>query len=385
MPPPAFRPRLAVILTQYAAGGHGVCYCTKFLEGKQFDDHFEEPLCDVAGIHLMEIAKNDVGVAIAKKHGVTMYPSVATALCLGGDELAVDGVVLIGEHGTYPLNAKGQQLYPRRELFDQIVAVFRQSGRAVPVFNDKHMSWNWTWAKYMWRTIREMRIPWMAGSSLPFAKYEPMVSLPRGKKLDHIIAIGYGGLESYGFHALETGQHIAECRAGGEVGVISVQVLSGQDVWDAHNAGRWPKEIADAALGACNRPNGKPQSYVAGVHAFDIEYRDGQRMTVIMANGYCQEFAFAYRVKGAREIVATAYYLDDIPRLKHFSATVRALEEMYISGKPTSPGERTYLTTGILSYGMESHFRGGIKLNTPDLDIAYRPMPTPPHWKEVLR
>ena len=198
-PGPLDRPKLAVILTQYAAGSHGVCYCTKFLEGKQFDDHFEPPRCDVVAMHLMEVAGNDVGVETAKRHNVPLYPTVAQALCQGGDTLAVDGVVIVGEHGTYPTNAKGQQLYPRRELFDQVTSVFRQSGRVVPVFNDKHMSWNWNWARYMWRTIKEMQIPWMAGSSLPFAKYEPFVPLPQGKRLDHVIAVGYGGLESYGF------------------------------------------------------------------------------------------------------------------------------------------------------------------------------------------
>lgn len=379
------RPKLAVVLTQYGALSHGVCYCTKFLEGKQFDDHYEEPRCDVVSIHLKEISTDDVGVATAAKHHVPMYPSVATALCQGGDTLAVDGVVVVGEHGTYPLNAKGQQLYPRRELFDQVVGVFRQSGRVVPVFNDKHMSWNWTWAKYMWRTIHQMKIPWMAGSSLPFAKFEPFVPLPQGKPLDHIVAVGYGGLESYGFHALETGQRVAECRAGGETGVRSVQVLSGQDVWDAHRAGRWPREIAEAALGAVKHPSGKPQDYTNDVHAFDLTYRDGQRMTVLLANGYCQEFAFAYRARGTREIVAASYFLDPVPRLKHFSATTRALEEMYLSGRPTSPGERTYLTTGILAYGVESHYRGGVLLPTPDLNIAYQPMPIPDHWREVLR
>jgi hypothetical protein len=382
---PAERPKLAVILTSYGPTSHGLCYCTKLLEGKQFDDHFEEPRCEVVAIHQMEIGKGDIGVATAKKHGVPMYQSIAAALCRGGDELAVDGVVIIGEHGTYPWNEKGQQLYPRREIFDQVIGVFRQAGRAVPCFNDKHMSWNWTWAKYMWQTIKQMRIPWMAGSSLPFAKYKPLVPLPHGKKLDHIIAIGYGGLESYGFHSLETGQRIAECRAGGETGIRSVQLISGKDVWDAHNSGRWPKDIAEAALKALNYPNGRPQSFTKTVYAFDIEYLDGQRMTVLMPNGYSQEFGFAYRVKGKRDIVATAYRLDDVPRLKHFSATVRALEDMYISGKPTAPGERTYLTTGLLAYGIESHFKGGIKLETPDMNIAYRSMPTPPHWKEVLR
>src|SRR5579884_958234 len=240
----AEKPKLAVILTSYGYQSHGVCYCTKFLEGKQFDDHYEPPRCEVVSMHLMEIAKDDVGVETAKRHNVPMYPSVATALCRGGDTLAVDGVVVVGEHGNFPLNAKGQQLYPRREIFDQVIGVFRQSGRVVPVFNDKHMSWNWTWAKYMWRVIQQMRIPWMAGSSLPYAKFEPLAPLPHGEKLDHVVAVGYGGLESYGFHSIETGQRIVECRAGGETGVRSVQVLSGRDVWDAHNAGRWPRDIA---------------------------------------------------------------------------------------------------------------------------------------------
>ena len=382
---PGHPPRLAVILTQYGANSHGICYCTKFLEGKQFDDHFEEPRCQVVSMHLKEISKDDIGIETAKRHNVPMYPSVATALCLGGEELAVDGVVIIGEHGTYPINAKGQQLYPRRELFDQVIGVFRQSGRVVPIFNDKHMSWNWAWAKYMWRTLHTMKIPWMAGSSLPYAKFEPLVPLPHGKRLDPIVAVGYGGLESYGFHALETGQRIAECRAGGECGVASVQVLSGADVWEAQSAGRWPKEIAEAAFGAVKTPKGKPQDFTKEVYAFDITYLDGQRMTVLLVNGYSEEFAFAYRVAGKREIVAASYFLDPVPRLKHFSATVRALEEMYLTGKPTARSERTYLTTGILAYGVESHYQGDVLLQTPDLDIAYRPMPVPAHWKEVLR
>ena len=379
------RPKLAVILTEYGHHSHGICFCTKFLEGKQYDDHYEEPRCEVASIHLMEIAKNDVGVETAAKHGVKMYHSVAAALCLGGDDLAVDGVVLIGEHGTYPYNEKGQHLYPRRELFDQIASVFRQSGRSVPVFNDKHLSWNWEWAKWMWRQVGELGIPFMAGSSLPYAKYEPFVELPRGREIDHVIAYGYGGLESYGFHALETGQFVVEARAGGETGIAAVQCLSGEEVWRAHEAGRWPREIAEAAFAAAWEPNGKPWDYTKGVYAYDLEYRDGQRMTVFMLNGYCEEFGFAYRLRGHSDVVAASYKLDPPMRLKHFSATVRSLEEMYLTGQPTEPAERTLLTTGVLAYIMESHHRGDIRLETPDLDITYGAPQRPEAWKEVLR
>jgi hypothetical protein len=255
----------------------------------------------------------------------------------------------------------------------------------VPVFNDKHMSWNWTWAKWMWQTAQELKIPYMAGSSLPYAKFDPMVPLPRGQKIDHVVAVGYSGLESYGFHALETGQFVVEQRAGGEVGVKSVQCLSGKAVWEAHERGRWPGDIAAAALAAVHEPKGKPQDHTERVWAFDIEYRDGQRMTVIMANGYCSEFAFAYRATGSGRIPSAAYKLDPRPRRTHFSALIRSIEEMFLTGKPTEPAERTYLTTGMLAYLVESHHRGDVKLETRDLGIAYRPPKRPESWKEVLR
>jgi hypothetical protein len=368
---PMKRPKLAVIVTSYGEISHGDCICTKLLEGLEFEDRVEPPRCEVAAIHLMELAKDDIGVEMARRHGVPTHHSVAAALCRGGDELAVDGVVVIGEHGTYPWNEKEQHLYPRRELFDQVVGVFRQSGRVVPVFNDKHLSWNWAWARHMWRTVQELQIPFMAGSSLPFAPFEPAVPLPQGENLDPMVAFGYAGLESYGFHALETAQFVVEQRAGGEVGVRSVECLSGARVWEAHRDGRWPRDIAAAAFAAVREPKGRPQDYTENVHAFDIEYLDGQRLTVFMLNGYCAEFGFAYRVTGSTPIVAASYKLDPRPRRKHFSALVRAMEEMFLTGSPVIPPERTYLTTGILAHLMESHYQGGVRLSPPDLDIAY--------------
>lgn len=381
----AHRPKLAVIVNSYGAISHGDCICTKLLEGLQFADRLDPPRCEVVAMHLVEIAKDDIGRELAKQHGVPLYHSIAAALCRGGDALAVDGVVLIGEHGTWPVNEQGQQMYPRREQFDQVVGVFRQAGRVVPVFNDKHLSWNWAWARHMWHQAQELKIPLMAGSSLPYAPFEPKVPLPRDRRLDHVIAIGYGGLESYGFHAIETGQFIVDQRASGEVGVKWVQCLEGQAVWEALAAGRWPQEIAAAALTAVREPKGRPQDYTDRVYAFDIEYRDGQRLTVLLANGYCQEFGFAYRERGAAPIHAAVYKLDPRPRRQHFSALVRSIEDMFLSGRPTEPAERTYLTTGILAYGIESHHRGGLRLETPDLDIGYRPPVRPASWKEVLR
>ena len=45
--------------------------------------------------------------------GIPIFDTVSEALTLGGKELAVDGVVLVGEHGIYHSNLKGQKYYPR--------------------------------------------------------------------------------------------------------------------------------------------------------------------------------------------------------------------------------------------------------------------------------
>ena len=41
-------------------------------------------------------------------------------------QVAVDGILAIGEHGDYPINAKGQRLYPRRHFWEQIAGVLRR-------------------------------------------------------------------------------------------------------------------------------------------------------------------------------------------------------------------------------------------------------------------
>lgn len=82
----------------------------------------------------------DIGTQLAEEHGVPIYSSINLALCCGGSELAVDGVIMIGEHGDYPWNEKGQHLFPRKYFMEQILGVFASSGRSVPVFNDKHLS-----------------------------------------------------------------------------------------------------------------------------------------------------------------------------------------------------------------------------------------------------
>ena len=62
-------------------------------------------------------------------------------------------------HGKYPVKDLGQTLYAWFEGFKEIVEVYKQDGRTVPVFNGKHPSWKWEWSKEMVDTAHVMGFP----------------------------------------------------------------------------------------------------------------------------------------------------------------------------------------------------------------------------------
>jgi hypothetical protein len=218
---------------------------------------------------------------VAHAYRIPIYPTIAGALCRGGDELAVDAVLSIGEHGTYPSNDKGQHEYPRKRFFDEIVTVFRKSGRAVPVFNDKHLSYRWDWAKEMYDTARELHVPLMAGSSVPLAQRVPPLEVPAGAKIREAVSVHGGGLESYDVHGYEVLQSLVEARAGGETGVEQVQYLEGPALWRAGDAGLWSPDLLQAAWKAePDRKDRRPtlqQLFRSPLWGILVHYHDGLR------------------------------------------------------------------------------------------------------------
>ncbi len=102
-----------------------------------------------------------------------------------------------------------------------------------------------------------------------------------------------------------------------------------------------------------------------------VEYNDGLRGTVLMLGGMVNEELIALRVKGRQEIASTLCYVP-IENSNNFSPYVDAIARMFLTGKRDYPVERTLLTTGVLSFLMESRFRGHKRLETPMLSISYR-------------
>ena len=249
--------RVAAIATIYHPKSHADVIATKFMKGMSTDEGLMPPGVDLVSLYIDHVLENDIGVGLAQEYGVPIYPSIRRALHAGADRLNVDAVLLIGEHGDYPWNERGRHMYPRRYFFEQIAGVFAESGRSVPVFSDKHLAYDFRDAQWMWDRAGELGIPLMAGSSLPLAWRSPWLEHPKDAPIEEALSIGYGGIEAYGYHALETLQCMVERRRGGEQGVVWVQCLEGDDVWRARDEGQWSGELAEAACAAiAKKPDG---------------------------------------------------------------------------------------------------------------------------------
>lgn len=387
-PPDRPRRRLAVVTTAYHYLSHAYHLCGRFLHGYLRDGRMHYPDWQIASLYVDQPNhRGDLSRELSREFGFTRHDTVADALTRGGDRLDVDGILLIGEHGDYPYNEKGQKLYPRYQLFQRIVEVFRQSGRAVPVFCDKHLSYDRRHGREMVETARRLNFPLMAGSSLPITWRRPELELPVGTRVREALVASRGELEIFGFHALESLQCMVERRAPGQQGVRSVRCLEGDAVWRAGDAGEWSWELLEHALGRspslnvgdvrrnCRHfelPTGRP-TFLRGPVAFLVEYRDGLRGTVLLLNGHVDDTTFAARVEGERRPVSTLFYLPPPPGAAFLQALTMKIEEFLAAGRPPYPVERTLLTGGILDAVLDSRVRGHRRLETPDLDVSYAP------------
>jgi hypothetical protein len=393
------RPKLAAIVTTYFKMSHGQHIVDRLLDGYGWNGTHHYPPMDLVSLYVDQVGKTDLSRERLGRHPDTKgYPTIAETLTLGGSKLAVDGVVIVGEHGNYPRNEKGQTKYPRWEFFEQMVKVFRDSGRSVPVFNDKHLSWNWEWARKMYDTSREMKFAYMAGSSLPVTWRTPSVEMPLGARISEAMCVCYGGVDSYDFHGLETVQCMVERRRGGESGVEWVQAYRGEKFWEALREGIWPRPLMDSAL--CRSHTLVParagfnhvfptvddmRRLVKDPVAYRYQHADGLKCTVLLMNGLLRDFNFAAYVNGGREPWSTQMYLpmpDGRTTLANFfSPLVNNFEKMYLNGKPTYPVERTLLTTGLTAAGVESLYRGQTRFDTPHLAIRYQPTKESTFWR----
>lgn len=364
---------VAAVVSVYTPSSHADVIVGKILEGYQ-QDGGAGPDLEVVSVFTDQVPAEDMSREKAVKHGFRISPTIRDALTLGSGQLQVAGVLCIGEHGDYPRTPDtDQKMYPRRRFFDEVVDVFRDCGHVVPIFNDKHLGHRWEDASAMVETAHQLKIPFLAGSSLPVAWRMPPFELPGDCEIEAALTIGYGGFEDYGFHALEAHQCLLERRRGGETGVAAVRAVRGEMIRKIELAGDWSMELFAAArrLMPGNPEDTKAWNPGADSAAYLIEHRDGLRSAVVMANGLAGHFSTALRIKGRAEPAGTCFRLQEGPPFGHFAYLVRAIDEMVHTGKSVYPVERTLLTTGILDHVMHSLANDGLHMETPELAVNY--------------
>jgi len=385
------KPRIAAVVTEYRHNSHADVIVSRLLQGYLLNGEGKFPQLELASIYTDQVPENDTSRALAAEHQIPIFDNIADALTLGGSELAVDGVLLVAEHGDYPESQTGSIQYPKRRFFSEIAKVFQESGRSVPVFSDKHLSDNWQDAKWIYDTAQRLGAPMMAGSSIPVLWRYPPIDVERGAKLKEIVAVSYHRLDSYGFHALEMVQCLAERREGGETGVRSVQCLEGPAVWEAGRRGVFDRKLLAetlARLKARPLPEGMTladlEEKAKNPALFHIQYEDGLKASIVTVRHRVSEWSVAWR-RADGKVRSTLFFTQEDRPYNHFTYLLQGVEKMMHTGEPTWPVERTLLTTGVLDALLKSRQQNGRRLDTPHLDIDYQskwnfqqPPPPPP-------
>jgi hypothetical protein len=378
--------RVAAIVTVYTHNSHADVIVSRLLQTDTLDGKGNDSPLKLVSLYTDQRPAGDMSRLLAASHRFRTSDSIEDAITLGTGKLAVDGILLIAEHGQYPKSPTGNTQYPKRRFWDETIQVFKASGRVVPVFIDKHLSDNWADAKAIYDTARDMNIPLMAGSSLPTSWRKPPADVVAGEIVSEIVAITFHTTDAYGFHALEFAQALAEQRGNGEAGIQSVQALAGDAVWKAADEKVFDPALFAAAWKCQSNPQngGRPlRESVPEPRLFILNHADGLRVFLLELNGAATEWSAAWRYQKDRRVESAQFWTQEGRPGMHFTWLLNGIERMLLTGRPAWNVERTLLTSGALDALLLSLQRHQQPIETPYLMVPYRPIwrwqePPPP-------
>jgi hypothetical protein len=369
------RKKVCAVVTIYRRNSHADVLVGKILEGWE-QNSGPGPQLELVSMYVDQFPADDLSRDLAEKHGFRLCKSIQECIELDTNSVAVDGILSIGEHGDYPHNEIGQHLYPRRRFFSEICDVLERRKKIVPVFNDKHPGPVWQDAQWMMQRAQQLNLPWMAGTSLTVGYRDPDVTLPLNEPLDSAMAVGYSGLDIYGFHTLDFLQSMVERRATEKQGVRSVQAWPLSEVDRLLELKTFDRELFKLLLQSSGTNLEKlreaiPTALANDTAIFLINYEDGLQGYVFMLGSFANGISAGCRSAAGRTIVTRAEERTE-PRYPHFAYLLRAIEKMIHSGKPSYAVERTILAAGVLDRSLNSLNKGFKELQTPELNLNYR-------------
>ena len=372
------RPRIAVLVSYWAyTRSHADWIVNKLIDGYWWDGAYKPSRVEVVSVYIHQLEESQLGQKVAKAKGIPVFKTVGEAVTLGGKELAVDGVVIVAEHGNYPTDLKGHWLLPRWWIYQQVIKVFEDSKRSVPIFNDKHLSYNWDDAKWMYDKSRELNFPLTGGSSIPVYYRTPEIEIDIDTPIKHSIVLGGAGDEGAIFHAIDVLQCFVERRKGGETGVKWVQSIRGPEVWKWVASNEWASKLVDAAA---KKFNIAPETLKQGerTNMCLIEYNDGTKAAVIGARG--AGWTYAGEIAGQKEPLITSMlgWAGPYDQYHASNAQPHWITEMMLTKKEPFNAERLLISTGITNHYMDSNWVNGRfsavghRVDTPYMNISYK-------------
>jgi hypothetical protein len=373
------RPRIACLVSYWAAPrSHADWIVTKLLDGYWWQGAHTPSRVDVVSVYIHQFDTSGLGQKICKAKNIPIFKTVGEAVTLGGKDLAVDGVVIVAEHGDYPTNLKGQWMLPRWWIYQQVMRIFEKSKRSVPVFNDKHLSYSWDEAKWMFDKSRELNFPLTGGSSIPVYFRKPEIELDNDTPIKASVVLGGAADEGALFHCVDVLQAFVERRKGGETGVRSVQCIRGPETWKWTERNPWAGNLLEAVRKNFSLKQGHFQE-IGQPNVCIVEYNDETKAAVFSAEDV--GWTYAGEIEGRKDptIISMLGWPGPFSQYHASNAQPHWITEMMVTKKEPFNAERLLLSTGIVSYNMESNWENGHytdigrRMETPFLNMSYRP------------
>ena len=378
------RPRIACLVSYWGLPtSHADWIVNKLLDGYWWKGAYTPSQVEVVSVYINQLDTSLLGQKVCKAKNIPIFKTVGEAVTLGGKELAVDGVVIVCEHGNYPTDLKGHWLLPRWWIYQQVIRVFEQSQRSVPIFNDKHLSYNWDDAKWMFDKSRELNFPLTGGSSIPIYYRKPEIDLAPDTPLKNGLVIGDMADEGAAFHCIDVLQSFMDRRKGGETGVKSVQSIRGPEAWKWVEANPWANNLLEAVRKNFDLPaghfqqGGQTNQQGRQTNLCIVEYNDGTKAASISGSGV--GWTFTGDIEGQKHptIISMLGWPGPISQYHAANAHEHWLIEMMLTRKEPFNAERLLVSTGIVNYYMDSNWQDGRYsavgrvVETPYIDMKY--------------
>ncbi|MEE3370540.1 MAG: hypothetical protein VX346_14470 [Planctomycetota bacterium] len=380
---PKKRKRVAIVGASWRREEPTMHLAERLLAGYPYAGKWQRPPVDIVAVCMQQRPDDDLTEARAAEFGFGTYPTVAAALRCGGTHLAVDGVLLIDAAVAGRSDRQPRRGTTAASLLRQVVDVFQQEERAVPVFNYHQLGEGWDGAGGISEPAQRLEFPLLAGSVLPVTWRLPALELPLECVVEEALIVG-GAPDPADYQALDALQCMVERRRGGETGVATVEVLRGDAVWAAAEQQRWSHSLLEAALSRSDimmgenvhpkdmANNGEVPRLVKSPAAYCIEYLDGLRATVLNFHGAVGDYTFAARIQGTRQLQSTQFLLPVHRDGLAASCLVHQIVEMLMRGTSPRPLERSQLVTGLWRRCRSAWGAGQSARATPELRIRYR-------------